>query len=167
MNYSQTFEEKSPFSFMLQLHLSEDEDSDLDVNICDLTDDEQNEPKDNAKVSKPEPGFVPIEIANRKPLQYVPAVHPDRKRKRSVISLTPEQAQATADVDNLQLALCGMMQGLGPMSGSSHSENPPNVFALNSRRPHRAENFRPVDRSDAPVPQRHASMNPPLYFHQP
>eukprot|EP00884_Botryococcus_braunii_P000502 jgi/Botrbrau1/10452/Bobra.0133s0059.1 len=56
-----------------------------------------------------------------------------------------------------------MLQGVGPMSGTSYDNAPPNCYAMNNRRPHRAENFRPADREQprAPVQQ------PPLFFHQP
>jgi hypothetical protein len=65
--------------------------------------------------------------------------------------------------DEIDEVLCGMMQGVGPMSGTSYESLPPNCFALNNRRPHRAENFRPADRDDVRTP----AHQPPLYFHQP
>eukprot|EP00884_Botryococcus_braunii_P014487 jgi/Botrbrau1/23039/Bobra.136_1s0028.1 len=90
---------------------------------------------------------------------------PDRYAGPSSMSETPPVSQPSTvvhDFDDLRNVMCGMMQGLGPMSGTSHENPPANVFALNSRRPYRAENFRPADRAD-PRPAQH----PPQYFHQP
>eukprot|EP00884_Botryococcus_braunii_P005280 jgi/Botrbrau1/14753/Bobra.0103s0003.1 len=90
---------------------------------------------------------------------------PDRYAGPSSMPETPPVSQPSTvvhDFDDLRNVMCGMMQGLGSMSGTSHENPPANVFALNSRRPYRAENFRPADRAD-PRPAQH----PPQYFHQP
>jgi hypothetical protein len=41
----------------------------------------------------------------------------------------------------LEQLFCNMLQGVGPMSGTPYDVTPPNVNALNNRRPHRAKNF--------------------------
>eukprot|EP00884_Botryococcus_braunii_P012607 jgi/Botrbrau1/21347/Bobra.0184s0056.1 len=90
---------------------------------------------------------------------------PDSYAGPSSMSAEPPVSQPSTvvhDFDDLRNVMCGMMQGLGPMSGTSHENPPANVFALNGRRRYRAENLRPADRAE-PRPAQH----PPQYFHQP
>jgi hypothetical protein len=72
-------------------------------------------------------------------------------------------AMLTSDNEEINEILCNMLQGVGPMSGTSYETLLPNCFAMNSRRPYRAENFRAADREEARTP----AHQPPLFFHQP